>query len=73
VRYGPWKLHIKTSSQTRKKYFGGKLPLLFQLEEDPSEQYDRSKEHPEIVERLQKMLEEHRKQVASEGSFFDKR
>ncbi len=70
VRKGPWKLHIKTSSQTRKKYFDGKLPLLFQLDEDPSEKYDLADKEPEVVQELTELLEQHRKQVVAEGNYF---
>jgi len=70
VRKGPWKLHIRTSSQTRKKYFGGKLPLLFQLEVDPSEAYDLAAKETAIVEDLRELLETHRAQVREEGNYY---
>ena len=72
VRRGPWKLHLRTSSQTGRQYFDGRVPLLFHLERDPSEQYDRSADHPEIVEELQLLAERHRQSVAAEGSFWDR-
>ena len=53
VRQGKWKLHIRTNSQTGKTYFEDPLPLLFDLETDPSEQYNLATEHPEIVKELQ--------------------
>ena len=70
VRKGPWKLHIKTSSQTHKKYFDGKLPLLFQLEIDPSEKYDLADKESQVVLDLRALLEEHRTQVREEGNFY---
>ena len=51
VRDGAWKLHVRQYSQTKQEYFGGRVPLLFNLATDPSEKYDLSTEHPEIVER----------------------
>lgn len=37
-------------------------PLLFNLEVDPSEKYNKA-EHPEIVEEINKMVEEHKSGV----------
>lgn len=71
VRKGAWKLHITTHSQTGKDYFEGKLPLLFNLSIDPSEKYEISEDHPEIVAELQGYLEAHQKQLESEPTFFD--
>ncbi len=71
VRRGPWKLHMITSSQTRKIYFDGKLPLLFFLDEDPSEQYDLSTEHPEIVLSLIQEIENHQRSLKKQPNFFE--
>ncbi len=70
VRQGPWKLHIKTSSQTGKQYFDGRTPLLFNLDTDPSEQYDLTEQYPEILKRLLKEIEVHQREVQEEGSFY---
>ena len=71
VRDGKWKLHVKTWSQIHKDYFDGKLPLLFNLEMDPSEKYDVADKHPEIVERLTKMINEKRAEVKNNGCFYN--
>lgn len=71
VRKGAWKLHITTHSQTGKDYFEGKLPLLFNLSIDPSEKYEISEDHPEMVAELQGYLEAHQKQLETEPTFFD--
>lgn len=71
VRVGPWKLHIKTSSQTGIKHFDGRLPLLFHLERDPSEQYDLAVDHPEKVAELQALIDAHQAEVAATGTDFD--
>ncbi len=71
VRKGPWKLHIKTSSQTGKEYFEGKLPLLFNLHTDPSEAYDLAAQHPEIVRALKDEIERHQQQLTTEPPFFE--
>lgn len=72
VRKGAWKLHIRTASQTGKDYFDGKLPLLFNIEIDPSEQYEVSEKHPEIVEDLMNDIDIHLKNVEDNPSFFEK-
>lgn len=69
---GKWKLHIKTFSQTGVDYFKGKLPLLFDLEQDPSEKYDLSEQNSELVARLQQLLEAKDKEIRETGSFFRK-
>lgn len=71
VRLGAWKLHTHTSSQTGRDYFDGKLPLLFNLSEDPSEMYDLSDQYPDKVAELLQLMEEHIRQRTAEGSFWD--
>lgn len=71
VRKGAWKLHVKTYSQTGVDYFNGKLPLLFNLYEDPSEKFDLAGKNPEIVRALSALIDEKRKEVNETGSFFD--
>jgi arylsulfatase A len=71
VRLGAWKLHIHTSSQTGKDYFDGKLPLLFNLHEDPSENYDLSDKHPEKVDELMELISLHKEERIKTGSFWD--
>lgn len=60
VRKGKWKLHIKTYSQLGIDYFGKKVPLLFDLNSDPSERYDLSCKHPEIVKDLLQLIEKNK-------------
>lgn len=69
VRKGPWKLLIRTYSQTGKDYFNGKLPLLFNLDIDPSEQYDLSDAKPEIVADLINEIEQHSKYLRDHPDF----
>jgi arylsulfatase A-like enzyme len=64
IRKGPWKAHFLTQVE-----FGGKIrelhdpPLLFNLEEDPSERHEVAKEHPEIVNDLVLEAEKHKREV----------
>lgn len=70
VRKGKWKLHIKTYSQLGIDYFKGELPLLFDLEADPSEKYNQAAKHPEIVQELNALYESKLKEIARTGSFY---
>ncbi|MGH9159015.1 MAG: sulfatase family protein [Vicinamibacteraceae bacterium] len=60
VRHGPWKAHFITQAS-----YGDKSPekhdppLLFHLQQDPSEQYDRSKDHPEVVAQIKQLVGRH--------------
>ncbi|HEV3446187.1 MAG TPA: sulfatase [Gemmataceae bacterium] len=64
IRKGPWKAHFLTQVE-----FGGEIremhdpPLLFNLEEDPSERREVAKEHPEIVNDLVLEAEKHKREV----------
>lgn len=66
VRQGPWKLHQKTieaaSGQTKSQTQSP--PLLFNLATDPSERFNVALEHPDVVERLMKVIERHRASVS---------
>ncbi|MDN3204252.1 sulfatase family protein [Algoriphagus sediminis] len=70
VRHGRWKLHIRTNSQTGKTYFDDPLPLLFDVETDPSEQYNLAAEQPEIVRQLQILIQAHNEESAENPDFF---
>lgn len=72
VRHGRWKLHVKTSSQTGVDYFDGVLPLLFDLEQDPGEKWNLAQRYPELVGELLALIDAHRSEVASSGTFFDR-
>lgn len=72
VRKGPWKLHIKTYSQLGIEYFSKKLPLLFQIDNDPSEKYDLSEKYPKIVQELEELIKDQKIKVAENGNFFPK-
>lgn len=73
VRVGKWKLHIKTYSQIGKDYFGGELPLLFNLDTDPSELYNQAAQNPEIVKLLQELIDNKLKEIHSSGNFYDQK
>ncbi len=61
VRKGPFKAHF----YTKPAYGGGKEkrhdpPLLYNLGHDPSEKYDVSKNHPQVIEDIRREVERHR-------------
>ena len=57
ARMGPWKMHLRTQSA----YVGDQPvehpnPILYNLLHDPSEKYEISAKHPEIVAQIQAMV-----------------
>ena len=61
VRKGPYKAHFVTHpSYTKDEPEKHNPPLLFNLQEDPSEQFDIAAKHPKIVAELTKIYEDHR-------------
>lgn len=55
IRKGPWKAHFIThASYSPEDPVTHDLPLLFNIDEDPSEKYNIASRHPEIVEDLRK-------------------
>lgn len=64
VRKGPWKLHLKIRPAARQAIIDrSATPLLFQLDHDPSEQYDLAAEQPAIVADLRAQAERHLREV----------
>lgn len=65
ARKGPYKAHYITQGAYG---MGGdrtehQVPLLFHLEHDPSEKYDIADQHPEIIEEINQLVEDHKKTV----------
>lgn len=74
IRLGPWKAHVKLTSQLRTDYgFKASMasPLLFQVERDLGERIDRAAENPEIVIQAQSALKEYQQRLRTEGTFWD--
>lgn len=60
VRKGPWKMHFKTQAgYVQIKPDIHDPPLLYQIENDPAEQFDVAKQHPEIIDDLRREVEVH--------------
>jgi arylsulfatase A-like enzyme len=69
VRQGPWKIHVKTTSPASVSTWGDwpieehDPPLLFNVEQDPSEKNNLAVRHPKIVEQLLKLMLQHQRSV----------
>jgi arylsulfatase len=73
ARKGPWKLHIGLYSQTGSNHgftASPERPLLFNVEEDPSERIDRSAEEPTSVAELQRIISAFRSSLDTEQTFW---
>jgi arylsulfatase A-like enzyme len=60
VRSGPWKMHFRSRARSGAKETIHETPLLYHLEHDPSEKKDLAKKHPEVIEQLRAVAENHR-------------
>ena len=69
VRQGPWKIHVKTTSPASVSTWGDwpieehDPPLLFNVEQDPSEKHNLADQHPKVVEQLLKLMRQHQRSV----------
>ncbi|MEA1952377.1 MAG: sulfatase [Planctomycetota bacterium] len=74
LRHGPYKAHFITQpAYGRGKTVAHDPPLLFHMGHDPSEKFDISKEHPEIVARLTKLAAKHLKNTPVAKSQLESR
>ena len=72
IREGRWKLHRKTYSQLGIKHFEDPMPLLFDVEADPSEVHNVASAHPTVVARLQGLLTAFDERLRADGTFWDR-
>jgi arylsulfatase A-like enzyme len=60
ARLGPWKAHFMTQAgYGQLKPEKHDPPLLFNLDNDPSEQYDLAKDHGDVIADIRKLVSEH--------------
>ncbi|MCP5520435.1 MAG: sulfatase [Verrucomicrobiales bacterium] len=72
VRKGPYKAHFITkSAYGRDPAVTHEPPALYQLENDPSEQYDVATAHPEILVDIQQEVERHKATLVPAPSQLD--
>lgn len=60
VRMGPWKAHFTTQSGYSDDRTQHDPPLLYHLEHDPREKFDKAEEQPEVLAEIQSLVESHR-------------
>jgi arylsulfatase len=73
LRMGAWKLHVRLYSQTGNNYgfrASRDSPLLFQVEQDLGERFDRAKEQENVVAQMLHQLKAFEEQVVEEGTFW---
>jgi arylsulfatase len=73
ARKGPWKLHIGLYSQTGNNYgftASPSVPLLFNVEQDPHERFDRRAQQPAAVAELQAIISTFNTAVNTEQTFW---
>lgn len=59
IRLGHWKLHFVTTNEFGKEPVELPSPMLYNINEDPSERTDLARQHPEIVTEILKLREAH--------------
>ncbi|NLE37117.1 MAG: sulfatase [Pirellulaceae bacterium] len=73
VRHGSHKLFFYTQpNYANRKGIKHDPPLLFNVRHDPSEKYDIAEKHPNVVEKLMQIAEQHRRGVKRMPSELDK-
>ena len=75
VRKGPWKAHFKTMTgpYTIQQYEEHDPPLLFHLEQDPSENYNVADQFPDVVREIQSLVDEHNRTLTRKPDMLEKR
>ena len=62
VRVGEWKLHYETMPGNGEyEYTEHDPPLLFRIDMDPGERFDVAARNPQVVQRIERLIEEHRR------------
>lgn len=75
VRVGPWKVHFTTEGaygigSGREDH---QPPELYNLDTDPSEKYNVAALHPDVIERLTRVAEQHRQSIEPVPNQLDER
>lgn len=73
ARKGPWKLHLYTQPGSGGGASWHDPPLLYHLEEDPSEKYNLARERPEVVAQLRAEMECHSAGLKAAKSQLERR
>ncbi len=75
VRLGPWKAHFITQWEYTpdNQYTEHETPLLFNLDHDPSEQYNLAEQHPEIIAQVMEAVASHRAEMVARPTQLEAR
>lgn len=72
VRHGKWKAHFKTrAGYGQEPAKTHETPLLFDLDNDPGENFDVAAEHPSVIAEIRAAVAQHRKDVPARPSLID--
>lgn len=73
VRHGPWKMHLKTQTgYGQPKPEVHNPPLLYNLEEDPGESRNVTKDHPDVVKTILAEIEQHQSEMVFADSQLER-
>ncbi|MGA1014119.1 MAG: hypothetical protein ACO3VS_03185, partial [Limisphaerales bacterium] len=75
LRQGAWKLHVRIGSQIQENHgfvASEQSPLLFDVEADLGERFNRADTHPSVVRSMLMELGAYRRQIETEGTFWDR-
>lgn len=73
VRKGPWKVHLITQDGYNGEPQEHDPPLLFHLEQDPSEKVDMAQAHPDVLASILEEIEKHKASAVPVPSQLDER
>ena len=71
IRHKKWKMYIKDPNPWDDGFTQKDMPLLYNIEHDPSEKYNIAKENSEIVKELNDLASEHIQSVLKTPSQYD--
>ena len=72
IRKGPWKAHFTTKpSYSKEPAVTYQVPLLYNIDQDPSEKYNVNQQHPDIVANMIKEYEKFKASIVPVFSIMD--
>lgn len=71
IRHKEWKIYIDDPNPWNDEFTKADLPLLYNLDQDPSEKYNIADSHPEIIDDLIQIAEAHIKETIVAPSQLD--
>ena len=71
IRHKEWKIYIDDPNHWNDEFTKADLPLLYNLDQDPSEKYNIADSHPEIIDDLIQIAEAHIKETIVAPSQLD--